>query len=195
MSNAAARPGPGHDVPVSAGEVAHGRPLVVLLCGVAGSGKTTYAQQLETQGYVRLSIDEEVWARFGRYGIDYDPADYAGLSATAEDVLRERLVTLIRQGRDVVLDYSFWQRASRGRYRRLIEATGGTWRLIHLKVHPAVLRQRLDDRAMRFDANAAFPITHDTLAGYLAGFEEPHGEGEDVIALRELTERHRWRIS
>ncbi len=165
---------------VSSGEVAPGRPVVVLLCGVAGSGKTTYAQQLETDGYVRLSIDEEVWARFGRYGIDYDPADYARLSAAAEDVLRERLVTLIRQGRDVVVDFSFWQRASRDRYKRLVEATGGTWRLIYLKVDPVVLRQRLNDRAGRFDANAAFPIKQGTLAAYLAGFEEPRGEGEDV---------------
>lgn len=159
---------------------------MVLLCGVAGSGKTTYAQRLELAGYVRLSIDEEVWARFGRYGIDYDPADYPRLSAAAEDVLRERLVTLIRDGHDVVVDFSFWQRASRDRYKRLIEAAGGTWRLIHLQADPSVLRQRLDDRAKRFDANAAFPITQDTLATYLAAFEEPHGEGEEVIPLRRL---------
>lgn len=178
---AVARCALGQDAVVSSGELERGRPLVVLLCGVAGSGKTTYAQQLETQGYVRLSIDEEVWARFGRYGIDYGPADYAQLSAAAEDVLRERLVTLVRQGRDVVVDFSFWQRASRDRYKRLVEATGGTWRLIHLKVDPVLLRQRLDGRAKRFDANAAFPITEDTLAAYLAGFEEPRGEGEDVI--------------
>ncbi len=153
---------------------------MVLLCGVAGSGKTTYAQQLETEGYVRLSVDEEVWSRFGRYGIDYDPADYPQLSAAAEDVLRERLITLIRQNRDVVVDFSLWQRVSRDRYKRLVESNGGTWRLIHLKVDPAVLRQRLDGRAARFDANAAFPITQDILAAYLDGFEEPQGEGEDV---------------
>ena len=168
---------------MSSVEGARGRPVVVLMCGVAGSGKTTYAQQLEMKGYVRLSIDEEVWARFGRYGMDYDPADYARLSAAAEDVLRERLVTLVGEGRDVVVDFSFWQRASRDRYKRLVEAAGGTWRLIYLQVDPAVLRRRLDDRAERFDANAAFPITPDTLAAYLAGFEEPRGEGEEVIAL------------
>ncbi len=30
------------------------------MCGVAGSGKTTYAQGLEAQGYTRLSVDEEI---------------------------------------------------------------------------------------------------------------------------------------
>ncbi|MFJ6216744.1 hypothetical protein ACIQGZ_25950 [Streptomyces sp. NPDC092296] len=38
---------------------------VVMLCGIAGSGKATYAQALERQGHVRLSIDEAVWTRIG----------------------------------------------------------------------------------------------------------------------------------
>lgn len=35
-------------------------PLVVMMCGVAGSGKTTFSQQLEKEGFIRLSIDEEI---------------------------------------------------------------------------------------------------------------------------------------
>lgn len=109
LQPSATRPRSRWAVPV--GERVRGRPLVVLLCGVAGSGKTTSAQQLEPEGFVRLSVDEEVWARCGRHGIDDEPADYAPLSAVAEGLLRERLEALIRQGRDVVVDVSFWQRA------------------------------------------------------------------------------------
>jgi len=76
-----------------------GRPEVVLLCGVAGSGKTTYALRLADDGYERLSIDQEIWARFGRYGIDYDPASYGELSDLAEEILRERLRALVAEGR------------------------------------------------------------------------------------------------
>lgn len=36
-------------------------PLVVMMCGVAGSRKTTFSQQLEKGGFLRLSIDEEIW--------------------------------------------------------------------------------------------------------------------------------------
>ena len=46
-------------------------PLVVMMCGVAGSGKTTFSQLLEKEGFVRLSIDEEIWATNGRWGIDF----------------------------------------------------------------------------------------------------------------------------
>lgn len=160
------------------------RPLVVLMCAVAGSGKTTYAQRLEARGHVRLSVDEEVWGRFGRYGVDYAPEDYARLSGAAEDVLRPRLLELVAEGRDVVVDLSFWRRATREEYKRLVERAGARWRLVYLKVDPAVLRRRLAERARRFDANAAFPITEDILAAYLAGFEAPDGEGEQVLALR-----------
>jgi predicted kinase len=155
------------------------------MCGVAGSGKTTYAQRLEAAGYVRLSIDEEVWARFGRYGVDYDPDRYAEYSERAEATLRQRLHDLIDQGRNVVVDFSFWERRNRDRYKKLIEGAGGRWRLVYLQVPADVLRRRLDRRNRRFDANAAFPIHEPTLTRYLGGFEAPAGEGEEVVTVVE----------
>jgi predicted kinase len=81
----------------------------------------------------------------------------------------------------VVVDFSFWQRARREQYKRLTEDAGGQWRLVYLKIGPAVLLQRLDKRSQRFDANAAFPITGEILTTYLSGFEEPNGEGEEIL--------------
>jgi predicted kinase len=154
---------------------------VVLMCGIAGSGKTTYARRLEGAGYIRLSIDEEVWSQFGRYGVDYPADEYGEKSGHAETALRHRLSTLVGQGRPVVVDNSMWSRAVRDEYKQLIEDAGGSWRLVYLKASPEFLTQRLSHRGERFDANAAFPITDDLLAGYLAAFEEPSGEGEEII--------------
>ena len=39
---------------------------VIMMCGVCGSGKTTYAKKKEQEGYIRLSIDEEMWKLYGR---------------------------------------------------------------------------------------------------------------------------------
>ncbi|WP_281176355.1 AAA family ATPase [Alicyclobacillus ferrooxydans] len=156
-------------------------PIVVMMCGIAGSGKTTYAQKLEKNGFVRLSIDEEVWASRGRYGIDYPADKYAEYSVEAEKKLRHQLVKLIHNGKNVVIDFSFWQRARRDEYKHVIRDAGGDWKLIYLKVSPDVLRERLAIRSHRFDANAAFPITEDILNSYLKGFEEPSGEGETVL--------------
>jgi predicted kinase len=159
-------------------------PRVVLMCGVAGAGKTTFAKRLELTGYVRLSIDEEIWARFGRFGIDYDPVLYSDHLVTTEAILRERLVDLVRAGQNVVVDFSFWQRARRDEYKQLIVDAGGSWDLIYLKVSRSELRRRLAARAKRFDANAAFPITDAKLDEFLTGFQEPDGEGETIIVER-----------
>ena len=84
-----------------------------MMCGVAGSGKTTFARKLERTGYIRLSIDEEMWRRFGRYGVDYAESRYPEYSAQAEDHLKSVLVSALRRGSDVVVDFSFWQRSRR----------------------------------------------------------------------------------
>ncbi len=156
-------------------------PLVVMMCGVAGSGKTTFAQRLEQKGYVRLSIDEEIWTTNGRYGIDFPVENYEQYKADAEMKLRNHLVSLIHDKHQVVIDFSFWQRKRRNEYKKLIEDAGGMWKLVYLKVHPDDLRKRLRIRSQRFDANAAFPITEDILATFLNGFEAPLDEGEIVI--------------
>ena len=156
---------------------------VVLMCGIAGSGKTTYARRLETDGYVRLSIDEEVWTVFGRYGVDYAACDYRDKSRIAEANVRRRLQSLLQQGSRVVVDNSFWSRAARDEYKKLVQDAGGRWRLVYLKASPELLRRRLSRRAGRFDANAAFPITAEVLDAYISAFEEPQGEGEELILV------------
>jgi predicted kinase len=156
-------------------------PLVVMMCGVAGSGKTTFSQQLEKEGFVRLSIDEEIWITNGRYGIDFPAEKYEQYKEEAEVKLRNELVNHIQNKCQVVVDFSFWQRKRRNEYKQLIENAGGVWKLIYLKVEPSDLRQRLSIRSQRFDANAAFTITDEILTSFLNGFEVPSGEGEIVI--------------
>lgn len=156
-------------------------PVVVMMCGVAGSGKTTFALKLEKAGFVRLSIDEDIWSTHGRFGVDYPEQAYESFKEQSEIRLRGELVKLIQAKRHVVIDFSFWQRQKRAEYKQLIERYGGVWALIHLKVHPDELRRRLQVRSGRFDANAAFPITEEILTRFLSGFETPAGEGELVI--------------
>jgi tRNA uridine 5-carbamoylmethylation protein Kti12 len=155
--------------------------LVVIMCGIAGSGKTTFSQNLEKDGFVRLSIDEEVWSTNGRYGIDYLAEKYREYLDEAHIRLRNKLVKLIQDKKQVVVDSSFWQRSERDEFKQLIENSGGKWRLIYLKVHPDELRKRLKIRSQRFDANAAFTITEEILSTFLNGFEEPRNEGQIVI--------------
>ena len=91
-----------------------------MMCGVCGSGKTTYAKKKEKEGYIRLSIDEEMWKLHGRKGMDYPDNQYEELSEKVEAALRKKMLGLIKNGKNVILDFSFWNKESRDYYRKII---------------------------------------------------------------------------
>jgi predicted kinase len=156
------------------------QPLVVLTCGIAGSGKTTYAQRLEQDGFVRLSIDEEIWRRWGQSGVDYPASRHEELQRLAGQAVRAELVALVERGHDVVVDLSMSRRSTRDAYKALTEQAGGRWRLVYLRASEELLRNRLAARRTRTDANA-FPVSDEVLDRYLHDFEDPQDEGEEVV--------------
>jgi predicted kinase len=152
-----------------------------MLCGLTGAGKTSAAQQLVAEGCERLAVDPVVFERYGRQDEDYPSSDYLRLHLEVIAELDERLIELLRAGRDIVLDYSreFWNRAGRDRYKQLIEAHGGRWELIYLRADRDLLLERLTERNRRTDADA-FHMTEQRLDAFIAQFEEPRGEMEVV---------------
>ena len=155
---------------------------VVLMCGPPGAGKTTYAMALTRQGYVRLSIDEVVWQRLGGRdaGLELEQEGYYRLKDEVRREQRQELVELMRTGRNVVVDYSFWSRAARDEYKALVESHGCRWELVHLRAGRATLERRLAVRNDEAGANAV-TVSEALLDRYLADFEEPEGEGEQVF--------------
>ncbi|WP_017594750.1 AAA family ATPase [Nocardiopsis potens] len=152
-----------------------GGPAVVFMCGPAGSGKTTVARRLEAGGHVRLSIDEEAWNRGWRRQPLPD-----GVAAAIEDDLRRRLIGLVSAGADVVLDYSFWSRRMRDRYRRLLAPLG----VVPVLVHLATPRETALDRIRRRDGGDANAVRlgDEVAAGYHDSFEPPE-PGEGPVAV------------
>lgn len=143
------------------------RPTVVLTCGKAGTGKTTFARQLEASGFERLSVDEEIRRRL-ESGVLTPDADVHLVSISIEEDIRARLVDLVRQGRDVVVDFSFFRRSSRDAYRKLVNEAGGAVELVYFE-QPVHHR---DDRRQ-----------HGTsLDDYIPDFEPP-GDDEHPIVI------------
>jgi predicted kinase len=154
---------------------------VYLLVGLTGAGKTTYARRvLEPAGVVRLSVDELVYARHGRYGIDYPAEKYLDLYGPALEEVRRRALGEVALGRDVALDLGIWRRAERDRWKAWIEAAGASWRLLYFPVSRAELLNRLADRN-RLDGPDALPVTESDLDDFYARFDEPVDEGEEII--------------
>jgi predicted kinase len=157
------------------------RPQAYLLVGLTGAGKTTYAQRvLEPVGVTRLSVDELVYARHGRYGVDYPTEIYFDLYGPALDEIRVQVDAYLEAGRDVALDLGIWRRADRDEWKARITAAGATWRLLYFPVSRAELLERLIGRNRLEGANA-LRVTGSDLDDFYARFEEPLDEGEEVI--------------
>lgn len=143
-----------------------GTSRVVFMCGPSGAGKTTYARRLEAEGMVRLSFDAGIWAR-GITGGEV-PEEVREEIRTE---LRTELLRLLDEGRDVVLDFSFWSRAMREEWRALLAEHHVVPETIYLATDRDTVLARVAQR--RTDHADDFPVGLDTAASYVDRFEPP----------------------
>lgn len=117
----------------------------------------------------RLSFDQEAWSR----GITTMPLS-PSVHREIEDVLRARLVKLVRAGADVVVDFSFWSRAMREQYRGLLRPLGVVPETVYLATGRATVLHRIAARAARDGDD--FAISTERAAFYFDRFEPPTAE-------------------
>jgi predicted kinase len=153
-------------------------PVVHLLVGLPGSGKSTYARALEKDGVIRLSVDERIIARHGVLGADYRASVHFELARPIIDEIRQELTRLVRCGRSAVLDHALDRRSEREAYKALVSANGGNWRLMYFKADRGTLLRRL---ARRYARGGVGDVTPQMLDWMAVNWEEPVGEGEEVL--------------
>ena len=125
----------------------------------------------------RLSFDVEMWRR----GISVVPLPPA-LRDEIESELRARLLELVAEGKDVVLDFSFWSRHMRDDYRKLLEATGVVPETIYLATERETVLRRL--RSRRGSHSDDFVISEQLAAQYFDQFEIPAFEEGPLTVVR-----------
>ncbi|WP_229737947.1 AAA family ATPase [Isoptericola cucumis] len=149
---------------------------LVLMCGPAGAGKSTHTRRYADAGYAVASVDELAWetTHAARHPL---PEDDARRVAAA---LRAWVADLLARGHDVVVDSSFWSRASRDEYRALGAAHGADTLVVYVDTPRDVALARV---AARTGAHA-----HDVLlapevaAAFHDGFQVPTSdEGPTVV--------------
>lgn len=150
---------------------------VVFMCGPSGAGKTTYARRLENGGMTRLSFDVEMWRRDISTAV-LRPEERADIEAT----LKERLLILVAEGRDVVLDFSFWSRQMREEWRRLLRPTGVIPETIYLATDRDTVLQRMRKRGGTHSDDYA--LDEQTVARYFDHFEPPTPDEGPVTVVR-----------
>lgn len=147
------------------------------MCGHAGSGKSTLAHQLEHDGYVLLSFDEEAWRRGYR---THPVAEEARRQVHA--CLQRRLTELVTRGSRVVVDTSFWARASRDEYRDVLAPLGVEPVVYYMLTARDVSLERLESRQGTGHDDIVVPA--DRAIVYIEGFEAPTADEGPVRVIR-----------
>jgi predicted kinase len=104
------------------------RRTVIMTCGISGSGKSTLSKSLVAQypDFVRLSIDNYVHQHRGAFGVDFPAEKNEEYQEEAVQGLEKEFKKLLREGkRDVVLDFSFYDREYRDEWREFIDEVYG----------------------------------------------------------------------
>jgi predicted kinase len=161
-------------------------PVVYLLCGLPGTGKTFWAKDLERRtGLVRLSLDEAVLDRLrGKRDPNDDHrtsrTDLDEATGVVEEAQEAALREAIANGRGVILDHGLWRRADRDWKKQLVADCGGTWQLMYFTTEDDTQWKRLEARN-RGDLRKAHFISAAELGTFRSIFEIPEDEGETVV--------------
>jgi len=157
------------------------KPIVYLLCGLPGSGKTNYAKKLEAGGALRLTVDEEL---FRRHGKDLDAQHIDQYKQEIKLDFKGLLEKAVKEGKSVALDYGFWKKLERDEYKQLAESVGAQWELLFFDMPLETLMLRIAERNIT-DPTSNHIISKELLEKFSTQLESPNGEGEEIIASQE----------
>lgn len=156
---------------------------VVLMCGVSGSGKTTFARILEKSGYLRLSVDELIWKRHGKRFADFDDVRRREIFMRCGEEIEMSVMKCIEDGCRIVLDSTMCKRKKRDRLREICGNYGIDPVFIYMKAPYEILRHRLDSRSGE-DANDQI-VDERLLDDYFAHFECPDDYERHITIVQE----------
>ena len=161
---------------------ASGRPALVLMHGLAGSGKTTIAQALlERIGAIRVRSDVERKRLHGLGAQARTHAQpYAGIYGPAStrrtyERLRQAARDIAASGHCVIVDAAFLWRAERDEFRALARDLGVPFLIASCRASEGTLRRRVAEReaAMKDASEAGVAVLENQLATQESlGFDE-----------------------
>jgi predicted kinase len=158
------------------------KPIVYLICGFIGAGKTTFAKKLEEKtGAVRITKDE--WS-IRIIGNDPTIDGYEEWDTKIIELSRDVAFQLAEKGIDVIIDEGFWAKEQRDELRRKIDAIGAKAVMYYVETPIETIRDRVVGRNNNLTKDS-FKISREMLDNYL-NYWQPPSEDEDYILASEV---------
>ena len=158
------------------------KPIVYLICGFIGSGKTSFAKKLEEKtGAVKITKDE--WS-IRLIGNDPTINGYAEWDRKIIGLSRDVAFYLAEKGIDVIIDEGFWEKETRDEMRRRIDAIGAKMVMYYVDTPIETIRDRVVGRNNNLTGDS-FHISEELLDGYLK-YWQPPTKNEHYILASEL---------
>ncbi|MFB4353188.1 ATP-binding protein [Microbacterium sp. LS_15] len=157
-------------------------PLLILMCGLSFSGKSTLALELRSRLDVEVLSLDVINAERGLYG---------GQGISGEEwqkthqIAQARALHTLTGGRSVIIDDTASRRFLRDAWREIAIRAAAQFRIICLDIDPLTQQDRLH-------ANRATPSRHDVvdrvIAEHRASFEPPLDENAIRVDARNAHE-------
>jgi predicted kinase len=158
------------------------QPVVYLICGFIGAGKTTFAKRLEEKtGAVRITKDE--WS-IRLIGNDPTIDGYEAWDKKIIGLSRDVAFYLAEKGVDVIIDEGFWAKAERDEMKRKIDTVGARAVMYYVDTPIETIRDRVVNRNHNL-TNNSFKVSREMLDHYLTSWQPP-GEDEDYILASDM---------
>ena len=149
------------------------QPIIHLLCGLPGSGKSVRAGELEAAGAgIVLNADSWVWKL---YPDDAEAAARDERKVLVHELQWELTERLLLAGVDVIFEWGVWSRDEREDIRSKASELGAIVRLEYLDAPLATLHERIAARNADLPAGS-FRISAAELDEWAGLFEAPTAE-------------------
>ncbi|WP_054688280.1 AAA family ATPase [Pantoea stewartii] len=155
------------------------KPVLHLLCGKIASGKSTLSAKLGSSPRTVI-VSEDHWLATLFANEMQSISDYVQYSLRLRNAMKPHLVSLLKAGLSVVLDFPANTQTNREWMMSIIKASGASHQLHYLKVSDEVCKSRL--RARNAEGEHEFSASDQQFDIITRYFSEPTtDEGFDII--------------